>query len=170
MLDPDNKAILGQADDVIFEKEVVSIIDGKEIRSFTDVRLKFPDEHIVEIETKAGLQFFETLSESSNFCAQSYNSLTNVSRIEDYKVFLNEAKVADLDNPAVLKFYKSRVVNVWNKWKGGELLKNENVLEIFENFRLKNNSDVIEIIDEDDLYNFLINNNDWFINIFKNNL
>ncbi len=66
-----------------------------------------------EIETKAGIKFFENAANSSsNFAKQSFNSLTNVNKLENYKVFLNPEIKNTLSNTDKLK-----VINAWKNWK-----------------------------------------------------
>jgi superfamily I DNA and/or RNA helicase len=109
----------------------------------------------IEIETKAGMEFFENLGSSSNFMTQSGNSLMNVSRIEDYKVFLNPGLVVD-KQAAITK-----VVDAWSKqgWFGKP--------EIMSKFG-KYFDEKIDYANE--LEQLLRNNTNWFDDIFTKNI
>ncbi|GHV14878.1 hypothetical protein FACS1894169_04700 [Bacteroidia bacterium] len=112
----DNKDILSKADNIEFEKAISASEFGVG-NSVSDVHILLGGRKI-EIETKAGMEFFENLGSSSNFMTQSGNSLMNVSKIEDYKVFLNPGLV--VDKQATI----NKVVDAWSKqgWFGNRVI------------------------------------------------
>jgi len=157
----ENKDILKNADEIIFESEVATTMG----RSFTDLRIVRADKSIIEIETKAGMEFFEGIG-SSNFITQSSNSLEAVSKIEDYKVFLNPKKIAEFANPDLLKAAKDKIVK---GWKEGGLLNNQIIYNNFLDYnnRVTKNTNFRRIADFED---FLLNTKNWFEEIFMKNL
>ena len=116
----ENKNILSKADEVIFESEISASTFGIG-KSVSDIHIVLEGRKI-EIETKAGINFFKGLDEA-NFMTQSGNSLMTVSKIEDYKVFLNPGLVDGLNKEAAIK----KVVDAWSKqsWFKSEQIRNK---------------------------------------------
>lgn len=163
----ENKSVLAQADEVIFERKLVNTINGKPYESFSDVYLKIGN-RVVEIETKAGMEFFTSVAgSSSNFAKQSFNSLKNVGDIEDYKVFLNDAIRNGLNNTTD----KLKVIEAWKNFEGEALFKDIKIRNQFTDYAKKKlNVQTLEVFDNVQLESFLKSNNDWFVEIFKSNL
>jgi hypothetical protein len=93
---------------------------------------------------------------------QSGNSLMNVSRIEDYKVFLNPGLV--VDKPAAIK----KVVDAWSKqgW-----FKSDKFRKLVTDYSDKVNKTISDdIFTSNQTESFLRNNNNWFDDIFINNI
>ena len=153
MLEPANKSFIKSADEIIFENLISGTPFGN---SVSDIFIR-KGSQIVEVETKAGLQFFEDIP-GSNFATQSANSLTRVSSVSDYKVILNPEKVTTLSNADKLK-----VVNAW-KNHPGNIFSNDIIVGLFEDYW-----DEV-ITGPDHLENLLKTRNDWFDDIFKNNI
>jgi len=129
-----NKSKLNIADEIVFERHIQNIVNGTTYTSFTDVYIRIGSD-IYEIETKAGIKFFENVTNnSSNFTKQSFNSLTNVNKLENYKVFLNPTILAQLDNAATLATKKNNVITAWKNWEGGVLYELDEVKPLFETF------------------------------------
>ena len=154
-----NKSILRNAKNITFERELTGTL-GK---SVSDIRVTRIDNSIIEIETKAGDEFFAALTGETNFVTQCSNSLEAVDKLEDYKVFLRPSKVAELkSNEAALSAAKTRVINAW-KAKG--VLENAKIQSRFKDFfELSNDFNPIE------LEQMLMTNSTWFESIFLNNL
>lgn len=163
----ENKSILSQADEVVFERRLVNSINGKSYESFSDVYVRIGN-RVVEIETKAGMDFFTNVAgSSSNFAKQSFNSFKNVGDIENYKVFLNEVVRDGLDNTTD----KLKVIQAWKNFEGGALLSDIQIRNQFTEFaKLKLNNPNLPTFSSSQLESFLKSNNDWFEAIFKNNL
>ena len=155
MLEPSNKSFLKSADEVIFENPINGTPFGN---SVSDIYIK-KGSQIVEVETKAGLQFFEGVS-GSNFATQSANSLTRVSSVADYKVILNPERIATLSNTDKLS-----VVNAW-KNHPNDFLGNTDIRDLFVEYW----DDVPNISSNAQFENLLNTKNDWFDDIFKNNI
>lgn len=145
---------MSKADEVIFESEIPASAFGIG-KSISDIHIILGVRKI-EIETKAGINFFKGLDEA-NFMTQSGNSLMTVSKIEDYKVFLNPGLVEGLNKEASIK----KVVDAWSKQKWFE---NKNILQKFEKYF----DETIE--DKNELTQILLKNNDWFDQIFIKNI
>lgn len=87
-----NKSILSGANEIVFERTIVGP-SGK--TSVSDLHIK-KGTRTLEAETKAGVEFFNGLANSnSNFATQCENSFSQVSKLEDYKVFLGGAKMTN---------------------------------------------------------------------------
>lgn len=158
----ESKSILSQADEVVFERRIVNSINGKSYESFSDVYVKVGN-RIIEIETKAGMEFFTNAAGSgSNFAKQSFNSLKNIGDVENYKVFLNDVVRNGLDNTAD----KLKVIQAWKNFEGGALLKDSNIQSLFTRYGTKKGYDFTFNTVED----FLRDTDDWFFDIFKNNI
>ena len=155
MLEGSNKSFIKSADEVIFENPINGTPFGN---SVSDIYIR-KGSQIVEVETKAGLQFFEGIS-GSNFATQSANSLTRVSSVSDYKVILNPEKVATLSNAD-----KISVVNAWKNHSGG-IFNNAQIRQVFTDYW----DDVSSITSSTQFENLLKNRSDWFDDIFKNNI
>jgi hypothetical protein len=139
--------------------------------SVSDVYIKINNE-IIHIETKAGNKFFTYVSTSgSNFSKQTYNMLLDVNKIENMKVPLNATLRAGLDDATTFAKQKSEVIKAWTKWNDGAILNNNVIQNKFSAFaKIKLNDQNITFFDKPDrLQSFLIDNNDWFDLIFKNN-
>jgi len=159
----ENKEKLKIADEIIFENP----ISFNGFNSVTDVYMRIGSD-IYEIETKAGIKFFENVaSNSSNFAKQSYNSLNNVNKLENYKVFLNPAVKDALGNTD-----KLNVINAWKNWEGGALLENLSIREKFTEFaRNELNNPTLGVFENgEQLRTFLNSNDNWFKKIFIENL
>ncbi|WP_157487216.1 hypothetical protein [Gelidibacter algens] len=104
----ENKEILSKADEVIFESEISVSAFGIG-NSVSDIHIVWQGRKL-EVETKAGVNFFKGIDES-NFMTQSGNSLMTVSNIEDYKVFLNPGLVDGVNKEASIK----KVIDAWSK-------------------------------------------------------
>ena len=154
MLEPANKSYINAADEIVFENSVSSSFGN----SVTDIAI-FKNGRRIEIETKAGLQFFEGVS-GSNFPTQSANSLLNVTDVADYKVFLNPEKIATLTNADKLS-----VINAW-KSNSGDFLGNAQIRLLFTDYW----DDVPSIGSNAQFENLLSTKSDWFDDIFKNNI
>ena len=128
----------------------------------TDVRVTVGP-RIIEIETKAGDEFFNALTGETNFITQCSNSLEVVDKVEDYKVFLRPSKVAELStNATAFTAAKTKVINAW---KSGGLLGNAKIQDRFKVFfDSENNLNAVQ------LEQLLIANSDWFESIFLKNL
>jgi hypothetical protein len=100
---------------------------------------------VIELETKAGMEFFEGLG-SSNFMTQSGNSLMKVSKIEDYKVFLNPGLV--VDKQAAIK----KVVDAWSKQNLRSSLFGNRSNSAAKNYF----NELIQGGDNNKLYNFIV--------------
>ncbi|WP_066633309.1 hypothetical protein [Labilibacter marinus] len=114
------------------------------------------------------MEFFTNVAgSSSNFAKQSFNSLKNIGGIENYKVFLNDVVRNGLDNTTD----KLKVIQAWKNFEGGALLKDAQIRNRFTEFaKTKLNNPTLEIFDDIQLESFLNSNDDWFVEIFKNNL
>lgn len=156
-----NKTFLQNASEIKFENPITTAFGT----SYTDVRIVRADQSIIEIETKAGMVFFENMA-GSNFVKQSANSLLSVTKIEDYKVFLNLAKVAEFADPVKLKAAKKKVIDAWEK---GGLLNNDKIFLKFKKFDTDITMTGI-LNNKSDLKNYLNSNNDWFLEIFQHNI
>lgn len=158
-----NKSILRNAKNITFERELTGTLGN----SVSDVRVTRIDNSIIEIETKAGDEFFAALTGETNFVTQCSNSLEAVDKLEDYKVFLRPSKVAELkSNEAALSAAKTRVINA-RKAKG--VLENAKIFKLFSDF----NSRVTKLPDLDevtDFENYLQTSNDWFTKLFIDNI
>ena len=121
--------------------------------SVTDVHISLGGRRI-EIETKAGMEFF-TYMGSSNFMTQSGNSLMLVDRIGDYKVFLNPGLIVNKQTAI------NRVVDAWSRqgWF--------NRPEILEKFSIYFRQEIDDVME---LGALLRNNTNWFDEIFINNI
>ena len=155
MLEGSNKSFIKSADEVIFENPINGTPFGN---SVSDIFIR-KGSQIVEVETKAGLQFFEGIS-GSNFATQSANSLTRVSSVSDYKVILNPEKVATLSNADKLS-----VVNSW-KNHPQDFLGNSDIRGLFVQYW----GDIPNITSNAQFENLLNTRTDWFDDIFKNNI
>jgi len=156
LLQTQNKTIISGPDEIIFENPVSSTFGN----SVTDLTI-FYNGIRFEIETKAGLEFFESLAYSNgNFPTQSVNSLLNVLSIKNYKVFLNPEKIATLSNADKIK-----VVNAWRD-APGDILEHPYIRNLFVEYW----NDVTEILNGTELENLLKNRDDWFCEIFVNNI
>lgn len=154
ILEPSNRSFINSADEIIFENPISSSFGN----SVSDIVI-FKSGRRVELETKAGLQFFEGIS-GSNFSTQSANSLLNVSKVEDYKVILNPDKIGTLSDAE-----KLNVVDAW-KNASGDFLGNAQIRQLFADYW-----DDISSIDTSLEFEYLLKNrNDWFDDIFKNNI
>lgn len=99
----ENKSFIQNAQTVIFERRFTGIT-GKVSES--DVHI-ITGGRVLEIETKAGVEFFNGLENSgSNFARQCENSLQQVEKLEDYKVFLGDAKMTNA---------KQKVIDTWRR-------------------------------------------------------
>jgi hypothetical protein len=155
----ENKAILTAADKIAFERALT----GTKGSSVTDVRIVRKNNTIIEIETKAGDDFFNALTGETNFVIQCSNSLQEVGKVEDYKVFLRPTKVSELStNTTAFAAAKTKVINAW---KSGGLLDNEAIQGKFKTFFKQNTN-----LDEDALEMLLTSRNDWFESIFIKNI
>jgi len=103
---------------------------------------------------------------SSNFAKQSFNSLTNVNKLENYKVFLNPEIISQLDDATFFATKKNNVITAWKNWEGGAVYEIPSIKSKFEAFALSKNYDLINNTIED----FLKDTDEWFILIFKSNL
>jgi hypothetical protein len=157
----DNKQKLNFADEIVFERKVVNTANGATQTSYTDVYIRIGAE-IYEIETKAGIMFFENIStNSSNFARQSYNSLKNVNKVENYKVFLNPSVKNALSSTD-----KTNVINAWKNWENGAILKDDEILTKFKAFGEEKGYDFTINTVED----FLKDTDEWFNLIFNSDL
>jgi hypothetical protein len=108
------------------------------------------------------MEFFNNVSSvtSSNFATQSFNSLKEVTKFENYKVILNN----ELRNSLVSSVQKYKIIDAWNKFEGGALFQDQNILNLFGQY-------FNETIEDADALKVLLKRNDnWFDEIFKNNL
>ena len=162
----ENKSLLSQADAVVFERRLVGTINSTAYESFSDVYVKIGN-RVVEIETKAGTEFFANVAgSSSNFAKQSYNSLKNVSDIENYKVFLRQDLLETLD----ISTAKAKVIKAWTNFENGAILADAQIRNQFTGFaRVKLNNPNIATFSRSQLESFLKKNDDWFMTIFQNN-
>lgn len=158
----DNKQKLNLADEIIFETPMS--FNGH--NSVTDVYIRIGTD-IYEIETKAGIKFFENVSgNSSNFARQSYNSLKNVNKVENYKVFLNPSIKNGLSATD-----KTNVINAWKNLENGAVLKDGDILELFTDFaKRKSGNNSLPTFTSQTLENYLNNTDEWFDLIFKTDL
>lgn len=149
------KNILSRADNIEFEKAISSSEFGVG-NSVSDVHILLGGRKI-EIETKAGMEFFENLGSGSNFMVQSGNSLMNVSKIEDYKVFLNPGLVTN--KQAAI----NKVVDAWSKqgWFSDSRIVNK--------FKQYGEAKGFDFADGT-VMDFMKTNTDWFDDIFMNNI
>lgn len=152
-----NKNILKNADEIIFE----SPIQGTLGNSVTDVKISIGD-RIIEIETKAGNMFFENIA-GSNFVTQSSNSLSSVSKLVDYKVFLSKSNLEKLSDETYYKSAKLKVIDAWEK---GGVLKQTKSLNNIINYGKKQGYD----FDFGNSTDFFKENDTWFKEIFMNNI
>ena len=152
----ENENVLKNAQSVKFENEISQSAFGIGT-SVSDVHIVSNTGTIIEIETKAGMEFFEGLG-SSNFTTQSGNSLMTVSKIEDYKVFLNPERAKSLTNADKLK--------VIDAWKNQPWFKDSRIQNKFKQYGQSKGFDFTDYTIED----FLRSNNDWFDDIFINNI
>ena len=132
----------------------------------SDVYIRIGNQ-IVEIETKAGTEFFTNVAgSSSNFAKQSYNSLKNVASTGNYKVFLRKDILETLD---VTKA-KDKVIEAWSKFENGAILTDPKIRSQFTAFARKklNNPNILNF-SRSQLEAFLKTNDDWFVTIFKDN-
>ena len=141
-----------------FEKALTS--NG--INSVSDIKITKRGGAIIQIETKAGNEFF-TFLEGSNFSPQSYNMLMNVKEITDLKVPLNSIVKASLDDPAIFLQQKMKVINVWKNWNNGLIFSERKIITKFEALF------DTEILNSAQLEQLLTQNDNWFDLIFKNN-
>jgi hypothetical protein len=150
-----HKDILSRASIIEFEKEISAAEFGIG-RSFSDAHMIIGGREI-EIETKAGMEFFENLN-TSNFMTQSGNSLMKVTNIEDYKVFLNPGLLI-VDKQAAIK----KVVDAWSKQ---EWFSNSEIINKFKKYGESKGFDFADgtVVD------FLKTNTNWFDDIFINNI
>ncbi len=162
LLKNDLKTIIQNADEVIFERQLTNTLsNGKVINSFSDLHIKMPDGRIIELETKAGMEFFSGVASSgSNFATQSFNSLKNITDLKDYKVILNEA-IKDGLNAGI---HKQQIIKAWKNFEGGELLQDPKIRSLFTDY-FGQNVDNAEILES-----LLKKNNNWFDEIFKSDL
>jgi|GEM_PF-1136631 len=154
----ENEDILKNAQSIKFENEISQSAFGIG-NSVSDVHIVSGNGTIIEIETKAGMEFFEGLG-SSNFMTQSGNSLMTVSRVEDYKVFLNPGLV--VDKQIAIK----TVVDGWSKQGWFKSDKFFNMIKDYDNRISKTGT----IISKSDIESYLRNNGQWFNDIFMNNI
>lgn len=148
----ENKSFIQNAETIIFERRFTGA-NGK--ISESDVHILLNGGRVLEIETKAGVEFFNGLANSSsNFVRQCENSLQQVTKLEDYKVFLGDAKMTDA---------KQQVINAWRQ---GGLLNPESQAypKIMDYATRKGYSFDIKTIDD-----YLVENDNWFKEIFTNN-
>jgi hypothetical protein len=152
----ENKNMLSKADEVIFESEISASTFGIG-KSVSDIHIVLEGRKI-EIETKAGINFFKGLDEA-NFMTQSGNSLMIVSKIEDYKVFLNPGLVDGLNKEAAIK----KVVDAWSKqsWFKSEQIRNK--FSVFLKQPIESFTDLENALKLDV-------NKSWFDEIFINNI
>lgn len=157
-----NKQKLSTADEIVFEHP----IGFNGFNSVTDVYLRIGSD-IYEIETKAGMNFFENISGgNSNFSTQSFNSLRTVNKIENYKVFLNPTIKNGLSNTDKLS-----VVSAWKNWENGAILNDSEILDLFTDFAKRNSGNAsLPKFTSQTLENYLTNTNAWFDSIFKSDL
>jgi hypothetical protein len=133
--------------------------------SVTDVEIITSTQEIIAIETKAGDDFFTFVNSSgSNFSKQAHNMLIDANKLENIKVPLNSTVKADLNNPTKFAQQKQRVINAWKNWEGGIILSNSNVRQKFATY-----FNVPQITSSSQLENLLINNDNWFDIMFRNN-
>lgn len=118
-------------------------------------------ERVVDIETKAGMKLFEGIK-GSNFLAQCFNSLKKVTSLKDYKVFLNEELLEGISN--YTKKYKTSVINALEKFEGGAFFDDAGIKALFGSYFNKT------IPDASTLKILLEKNDNWFEEIFKNDL
>lgn len=158
----ENNQVLNLADEIIFENP----ISFNGYNSVTDVYIRMGSD-IYEIETKAGIKFFENISgNSSNFARQSFNSLKNVNKIENYKVFLNPSV-----KNALSATDKTNVINAWKNWENGVILNDGDILELFTDFaKRKSGNNSLPTFTSQTLENYLNNTDEWFDLIFKTDL
>lgn len=115
------------------------------------------------------MEFFNNVSSvtSSNFAAQSFNSLKEVTKLENYKVILNN----ELRNALVPGTDKLKIIKAWEDFEGGALFKDSKIQVLFADYaKVKINLPDNFSFTPETLKKFLNENNDWFIDIFKNNL
>lgn len=148
----DNSDFIKDSQTVNFENTIQTSFGNSD----TDVQILSGD-RIIEIETKAGSQFFDRLNAESNFNVQSANSIITATRIEDYKVFLRPDILAGLTNAD-----KLRVVNSWRNTPG--FLSDQRILDKFETYFGVDNLNNVQ------LENLLRTRNDWFDEIFKSDI
>jgi hypothetical protein len=161
LLESENRIVITGVKEVRFENRLSNIINGTDHVSYTDVRITRFDNSIIEIETKAGLMLFES-GISDQFAKQTFNSLQEVSRLEDYKVFLNNEIRAKL----VASIDKKKVITAWERFENGALLKDAKIQQLIKNYGEARGYDfTINTVTD-----FLKQNDDWFIDIFKSNL
>jgi hypothetical protein len=129
--------------------------------SVADIHIKKNDIDVIEIETKAGMEFFENVV-GSNFEVQCANSLLEVNKIENYRVFLNPEKIKQITQTAAsLTAAKNKIIAAW---KNGELLADVGIMSKFETYFVASNLDDLK------LELLLKNNDNWFKTIFLENL
>jgi hypothetical protein len=152
----ENKNILSKADEVIFESEISASTFGIG-KSVSDIHIILGVRKI-EIETKAGMNFFKGLDEA-NFMTQSGNSLMTVSKIEDYKVFLNPGLVDGLNKEAAIK----KVVDAWSKQSW---FRQSAIVDKFKKYGESKGFDFTDYTVQE----YLKMNTEWFDEIFIKNI
>ncbi len=154
----ENSNIIRQADLVQFEKRIENAIHGA---SEIDVQIIF-NNRIINIETKAGIKFFNYLTSKSNFVTQTANGILEATSLMDFKVFLNEDLIESFSDAAKKVSAKKRVINAW-----------KDMIDVDPNVQQR----FIDFIDEIDpdfdlelksIIDFLNENDYWFDEIFLN--
>jgi hypothetical protein len=158
----ENKTVLSSASEVIFENPLNGNVTPFG-NSVSDVRIVRQNGTFIEIETKAGVKFFENVP-GSNFATQSANSLYVVSNVSDYKVFLSSTKVQEFStNPQLFATAKQQVVNAWNG-QADDMLADPIIQQRFADYW------GVSVTSKQQLKGLLETNDDWFGDIFLSNI